>query len=150
MGLQAYKSGTVTFDGAVRFPKEVRTTKAGPLVTMAGGAVLYVRGERVGTASVVYQDALGTMNEAEYWGLTLALDLARRHGVTHLMVFGDSQLVIRQMLNLYKCRAPNLKPWKKLAQGMAKWFSRREYHWQRREMPTSKEADKLAGQALGR
>ena len=48
-------------------------------------------------------------NEAEYHGLMLALQLAQKHQATHVRVFMDSQLVVRQMQGLYRVKAANLR-----------------------------------------
>ncbi|CAL8116175.1 unnamed protein product [Prunus armeniaca] len=49
-----------------------------------------------------------TNNRAEYEALIIGLEMALELGVKHLEVFGDSQLVIKQLSNEYKCRDPNM------------------------------------------
>jgi ribonuclease HI len=51
-----------------------------------------------------------TNNVAEYQALLLGLELARRHGVTHLEIFADSELLVRQLTGRYQVRSPHLKP----------------------------------------
>lgn len=51
-----------------------------------------------------------TVNQAEYVGLTLALQLARDLGATEVEVLGDSELIVRQFRDEYACRNERLKP----------------------------------------
>ncbi|MEJ5328637.1 MAG: ribonuclease HI family protein [Desulfobaccales bacterium] len=51
-----------------------------------------------------------TNNVAEYQALLLGLELARRHGVTYLEIFADSELLVRQLTGRYQVRSPHLKP----------------------------------------
>ncbi|RHY23937.1 hypothetical protein DYB26_011873 [Aphanomyces astaci] len=50
-----------------------------------------------------------TNNIAEYDGLIHGLQLAADMGFTHLTIFGDSQLVLRQMQGVYHLRHPGLR-----------------------------------------
>ncbi|KAG6621320.1 Ribonuclease HI [Phytophthora cinnamomi] len=50
-----------------------------------------------------------TNNAAEYHGLLLALQLARRHEAARVHVLMDSQLVVRQMQGQYRVKAANLR-----------------------------------------
>lgn len=49
-----------------------------------------------------------TNNRAEYGALIIGLEMALELGLKHLEVFGDSQLVIKQLTNEYKCRDTNI------------------------------------------
>ena len=51
-----------------------------------------------------------TNNVAEYSGLLAALTWARRAGVEELSLFGDSELVLKQLSGVYKVKAPHLMP----------------------------------------
>jgi len=51
-----------------------------------------------------------TNNYAEYIGLWEGLQEAERRGITHLIVKGDSLLVIRQMRNEYQVKSENIRP----------------------------------------
>lgn len=51
-----------------------------------------------------------TNNVAEYSGLLAALTWARRAGVEELSLFGDSELVVKQLSGAYKVKAPHLMP----------------------------------------
>jgi len=61
-------------------------------------------------ASSQYLGESVTNNEAEYHGLVVGLEEARKKGIEGVVVFGDSQLVIEQLLGNYKVHAKNLKP----------------------------------------
>ncbi|KAE8877829.1 hypothetical protein PF003_g38168 [Phytophthora fragariae] len=54
-----------------------------------------------------YADGL-TVNEAEYRGLLLCMDLLEGEAQQHLVVCGDSNLVIRQARGEIDCKAPGL------------------------------------------
>lgn len=56
--------------------------------------------------------ALGraTNNVAEYSGLILGLEEAKRRGVEHVDVRMDSMLVVRQMQGVWRIKHPGLKP----------------------------------------
>jgi ribonuclease HI len=51
-----------------------------------------------------------TNNQAEYGGLLLGLRKAFELGITHLKVYGDSQLVINQVKGDYACHNEGLYP----------------------------------------
>ena len=65
------------------------------------GRILAERAEFLGHA---------TSNVAEYTGLILGLEEARRLGVTALDVRLDSMLVVQQMRGLWRIKHPGLKP----------------------------------------
>jgi ribonuclease HI len=44
-----------------------------------------------------------TNNQAEYEALLFGLELLNDMGVKHVKVFGDSQLVVQQVLEEYQC-----------------------------------------------
>lgn len=56
-----------------------------------------------------------TSNVAEYNGLLLALEMARRWRIKDLIVRGDSKLVIDQMTGAYRVHAPHLRVLKQKA-----------------------------------
>lgn len=59
------------------------------------------------------------MKEALIMGLTIALDI----GIIFLYVFGDSQLVIRQLTGIYEVRKPELLPYFLKAKQLMSRFS---------------------------
>lgn len=50
-----------------------------------------------------------TNNFAEYTALIKLLHWLRDWGIKNALIYGDSQLVINQVLGKYKCRAPQLQ-----------------------------------------
>lgn len=50
-----------------------------------------------------------TNNQAEFSGLVTGVKCARALGVKHIVVQGDSQLVLRQISGEYKVKSPSLK-----------------------------------------
>jgi len=79
-----------------------------------------------------------TNNEAEYRTLIAALDaLAAAHADPRdvaVTVYGDSQLVIRQLEGKWRVRAANLFPFWAAARESAARFGRMTYTWQRRDI----------------
>jgi ribonuclease HI len=81
-------------------------------------------------------------NEAEYEALLFGLPLALSMDVRNILVYGDSQLIIRQVNNIYEVRKPELVPYHTAAQILIKKFE----HIQLLHIPRSKNssADALA------
>lgn len=87
------------FDGASRGnPGEAG---AGACLIDEGGGLLWECAEYLGEK---------TNNEAEYEALILLLEEMRRRGIEGIRVYGDSRLVINQVLGTWKIREPRLKP----------------------------------------
>jgi ribonuclease HI len=63
-----------------------------------------------------------TNNEAEYEALLFELLLALSIDVHNVLVYGDSQLIIRQVNNIYKVRKPKIVPYHMAAQILIKKF----------------------------
>lgn len=87
-----------------------------------------------------------TNNVAEYEALLLGLGVARDKGVTHLVVFSDSELLVRQMNGVYRVKHPNMKPLFERAQALAKSFVSLEVRHVPRAMNAA--ADELANRAM--
>ena len=92
--------------------------------------------------------ALGvaTNNVAEYNGLLAALTWAVDHSVTSLEVRSDSELLVKQMLGVYRVRNHGLQPLHQKARLLAARVGRVRFHHVRREL--NKEADRLANEAM--
>jgi ribonuclease HI len=89
-----------------------------------------------------------TNNVAEYSGLLEALSTAHEEGATEVEIVSDSELLVKQMLGVYKVRHPNLVPLYEKAKTMARRFSRfRIRHTLR---AGNKDADRLANRAVDR
>lgn len=92
--------------------------------------------------------ALGvaTNNVAEYNGLLAALAWAADRGVTSLEVRSDSELLVKQMLGVYRVKNPGLLPLYQRARLLAQRLGRVDFRHVRREF--NKHADRLANLAM--
>lgn len=63
-------------------------------------------------------------NETEYEALIVSLELVLEILIDDLTVYGDSELVIRQMNSLYYVKKPSLTPYFQRAKDLAKLFRR--------------------------
>ena len=73
------------------------------------GAVIYKNDDEIWTQSK-FIGKNETNNVAEYNGLIIGLEEAVHQNIKNLQVKGDSELVIKQMNNLYKVKAEKLLP----------------------------------------
>lgn len=89
-----------------------------------------------------------TNNVAEYSGLLEALAVAQQEGATELEIVSDSELLVKQMLGVYKVRHPNLVPLYERAKVMARKFARFSIRHTLRA--GNKDADRLANLAVDR
>ncbi|HEY0142602.1 MAG TPA: ribonuclease HI family protein [Thermoanaerobaculia bacterium] len=89
-----------------------------------------------------------TNNVAEYAGLLEALEVAIAEGATEVEIISDSELLVKQMLGIYKVRHPNLIPMHGKAKVMARKFSRFTIRHTLRA--GNKDADRLANVAIDR
>jgi ribonuclease HI len=107
-------SGVLFCDGGAR--GNPGPAGAAAVLYAADGRVLAQQGEYLGRA---------TNNVAEYHGVLLGLDLARRHHIQDLRLRLDSELVVRQLNGVYRVRHPDLLTlWqevKQRLQGFAAW-----------------------------
>ena len=85
---------------------------------------------------------VGTNNEAEYQAVISLLQFAVQHKIENLAVFGDSKLVIKQILGEWKVKAENLKPYVREAQKLTAQIPNIAMEWIPREQNTY--ADKLS------
>jgi len=111
----------------------------GVVVSDASGAVL----DRL-------QASLGrqTNNFAEYSGLIAALRYALERRAEEVLVYSDSELLVRQMQGRYAVKSPNLKALFDEARGLARRIPRFRIEHVRRE--GNREADRLANAAMDR
>jgi ribonuclease HI len=89
-----------------------------------------------------------TNNVAEYAGLLEALTVAEAEGANEVEIVSDSELLVKQMLGVYKVRHPNLVPLHAKAKEMARRFSRFSIRHTLRA--GNKDADRLANIAVDR
>jgi ribonuclease HI len=87
-----------------------------------------------------------TNNIAEYTGLIIGLKQATKLGIKNITVNGDSQLVIKQMIGIYKVSSENLVELYKTAKKLEKSFESISYnHVYRKD---NKRADELSNDGL--
>ena len=108
------------------------------------GAILY---DQTGTVLAEISRSLGrkTNNEAEYQGLITGLEEAVKLGGRRLKIRMDSELVVRQILGVYKVRNERLKPLYQQALGLLRELEAYDILHVRREL--NAEADRLASRA---
>ncbi|HUP59731.1 MAG TPA: ribonuclease HI family protein [Thermoanaerobaculia bacterium] len=89
-----------------------------------------------------------TNNVAEYSGLLDALKVAAEEGAREVEIISDSELLVKQMLGVYRVKHPNLVPMHAEAKAMVRKFARfRIRHTLR---AGNKDADRLANRAVDR
>ncbi len=89
-----------------------------------------------------------TNNQAEYTALYTALRKASELGYKNIHIFLDSELVVRQMLGIYKVKNNKLKELYNKIKELEKNFKNIEYHHIPREK--NKYADSLVNKAIDR
>lgn len=104
------------------------------------GGAFFRRGVEVYTFAEFLPDA--TNNQAEYSALCRALEIASQFDVQTIRVYGDSELMIRQMNGQYRVRHENMIPLYNKATQLAKQFQRVQYEHVTRNF--NKLADKLS------
>jgi len=87
-----------------------------------------------------------TNNVAEYKALIAGLQEAKKLGAQRLLVRGDSQLIIRQMIGEYRVKHADLIPLHRQACELAEGFKKISYEYRPREENTL--ADALANKAM--
>ena len=114
-----------------------------------GPAGFGVRVERLdGTLVEEFGGAIGiaTNNVAEYRGLIAALEWARGHGYSRVLVRSDSLLLVQQMLGNYKVKHPGLQPLYARARLLSIEIGR--VHFEHVERAKNAHADRLANAAM--
>lgn len=115
----------------------------------SGGAVCYdmavTPSKKVFEAGMML-DGHATNNVAEYNGLILGFKHAKNLGLKRLLVKGDSQLIINQMMGIYSVKNDNMIPLYKEAKELEESFETVEYMWVRREF--NSDADSLTNEVL--
>lgn len=129
------KKGKIWFDGGT-FPLNPGDGGAGAVVSV--DATEYSFSEYLGKNI--------TNNQAEYQGMILGLKKAKELGITHLTVFGDSQLVIYQMTGMYACRDSKLRSLNGQAKNLVQGFAKCDFTWIPRE--ANGKADEAATKAI--
>ena len=109
----------------------------GVVVAEPGGEVVHAVGETIGEA---------TNNVAEYRALLRGIELAREHGASELEIYGDSELVVKQVRGDYKVKDAGLKPLHAQARAALAEVDAWSFGHVRRE--DNAHADDLVNQAL--
>jgi ribonuclease HI len=87
-----------------------------------------------------------TNNVAEYAGLLEALETAQAEGATEVEIVSDSELLVKQMLGVYRVKHPNLIPMFEKAKSMTRTF--RRFSIRHTLRAGNKDADRLANLAV--
>jgi ribonuclease HI len=114
-----------------------------------GPAAYGVRVETEGGELVEeFREAIGvaTNNVAEYRGLLAALSYALARGEREVLVRSDSELLVKQMLGVYRVKHPGLQPLHAEARQLAAKVGRVKYQHVRRAL--NQHADRLANAAM--
>jgi ribonuclease HI len=109
----------------------------GVRVETADGGLVEELHESIGVA---------TNNVAEYRGLIAALRWALARGERDVLVRSDSELLVKQMLGVYRVKHPGLQPLHAEARRLASKVGRVRYEHVRREL--NRHADRLANTAM--
>lgn len=89
-----------------------------------------------------------TNNVAEYAGLLEALRVAKQEGATEVEIISDSELLVKQMLGIYRVKHPNLIPMFNRAKEMTRHF--RRFAIRHTLRAGNKDADRLANLGIDR
>lgn len=111
-------------------------------------AVGVVFRQQKGPALCVHREAIGraTNNQAEYQAVVTALQHCERWAVPRVHLYLDSELVVRQLLGLYRVKSQDLLPLYQQAVHLAR--RRREFRVSHLPRARNAHADLLANQAL--
>jgi len=89
-----------------------------------------------------------TNNVAEYSGLLEALAVAQEEGAKEVEIVSDSELLVKQMLGIYRVKHPNLVPMYQKAKTLVRAFTKFSIRHTLRA--GNKDADRLANLAVDR
>jgi ribonuclease HI len=109
----------------------------GVVVRTPDGEVVAEAAETIGSA---------TNNVAEYRALLRGVELAREHGADEVEIYGDSELVVKQVRGEYKVKDAGLKPLHAEARAALAGLESWSFEHVRRE--SNAHADDLVNQAL--
>ncbi|XP_070005578.1 uncharacterized protein [Nicotiana sylvestris] len=89
----------------------------------AGAGVVFVTSQGKVLPYSFTLTQLCSNNVAEYQALILGLEMAVEMKRLQLQVFGDSQLVVNQLLGSYEVKKPELRPYHDYAKKLMGWLS---------------------------
>ena len=119
-------------------------SRGNPGPAAIGVVVRTADGEHVADAAETIGPA--TNNIAEYRALLRGIELAREHGASELEIYGDSELVVKQIRGEYKVKDAGLKPLHAEARAALADLDSWSFDHVRRE--NNAHADDLVNQAL--
>jgi probable phosphoglycerate mutase len=128
---------TIQFDGGSR--GNPGPAGIGVVLRAEDGTPLVTLGQFIGRA---------TNNVAEYRALITGLEKAVELGAKRIVVRGDSELIVRQMLGVYRVKHPDLRELYQEAQSLYRQFEQAKIEHNYRDKNTL--ADKLANLAMDR
>ena len=128
---------TLNFDGGSR--GNPGPAGVGVVVSASDGTPLVTLGRFIGHA---------TNNVAEYTGLIVAMEEARKLGAKKVIIRGDSELIIKQMRGEYRVKNPDLRVLYDRAQKLFRQFEHAKLEHNLRHK--NELADKLANLAMNR
>jgi ribonuclease HI len=109
------------------------------------GAVIYKNGEEIWSNSYFVSDS-ATNNVAEYFGLIRGLKRAIKMNIRHLIVKGDSQLIIKQMTGQYQVKSESMIKLYNIAKELETQFENISYEHVYRKF--NKRADQLSNEGI--
>jgi ribonuclease HI len=112
------------------------------------GYGVYMKTDRGETIEIAGYLGRTTNNVAEYAGLLDALEVADQEGAREVEIISDSELLVKQMLGVYRVKHPNLVPMHAKAKVLARKFARFSIRHTLRA--GNKDADRLANVAVDR
>ena len=98
------------------------------------GIVIYKDEEIIFKSHGFHKDPALSNNVAEFLGLIIGLTKALELGIREISVFGDSRLVIGQMMGDFKVKAISMKPCYCVAKMLEKQFDKVNYEWVPRKL----------------
>lgn len=128
---------TLEFDGGSR--GNPGPAAIGLVIRAEDGTPLFTLGRFIGRA---------TNNVAEYQALITVMEQALKLGARRVIIRGDSELVIKQMLGIYKVRHPDMMRLHEQAKKLLRQFDEAKFQHNLREK--NELADKLANLAMDR
>jgi ribonuclease HI len=80
---------------------------------VVGAGVVFVSPSREAISLSYKLEFEATNNVAEYEALVLGLRVAKDMGIKEISMFGDTELIVNQIINLYQSRHPKLRTYRK-------------------------------------
>ncbi|MGV9199227.1 MAG: ribonuclease HI family protein [Promethearchaeia archaeon] len=89
-----------------------------------------------------------TNNAAEYKALILALKIVAERSEKVIKAFSDSQLMVRQLTNIYKVRKKHLQEYHKKVRSLQQHFKKVSFKYVSRDNQYIEECDRLCNERL--